>query len=129
MILEKNIAKAQRLAMELSDIEDNEVKKVYTFLCCQKDITSLHRLLKALAASPFRERSSRTRLYYTKMNDVIKKYLPENMDVADAVQILGWACRLLKYQKLKNEQAENVGSGKFPSQSPRSSRRRGGKRR
>ncbi len=104
MTPEQHLQKAQQLAQALSDVDDNEVKKLYSFLCRQRQIAALHQLVKALPTSPFKDRSGRTQGYYSRMAQVIPHHLSETMDVNDAIQILGWACRLLKYEALKRGQ-------------------------
>lgn len=124
MISEQHLQKAQQLAQALANVDDNEVKKVYSFLCHQRKIATIHQLVRALPMSPFKDRSGCTQGYYSRMAQVIPRYLPETMDVNDAIQILGWACRLLKYEALKRGQQQ-------PSQKkpPKGKSSKGGRRR
>lgn len=123
MTTEQHLQKAQLLAQALADVDDNEVKKVYSFLCRQRQMSVMHELVKALPASPFKNRSKSTPQYYARMKDIIPQHLPPSMDVEEAIQIFGWACRLLKYEAAKREQRQ-------PQQKtqPRGKPRKGGRR-
>lgn len=124
MTPEQHLQKAQQLAQALSDVDDNEVKKVYSFLCRQRQMSALHELVKALPQSPFKDRSKSTPTYYRRMQEVIPRQLPESMNIDDAVQILGWACRLLKYEALQRNRQQP--QQKSP---PKGKSQKGGKRR
>ncbi|MDW8365291.1 MAG: hypothetical protein RMK49_05565 [Abditibacteriales bacterium] len=124
MTPEQHLQKAQQLAQALSDVDDNEVKKVYSFLCRQRQMSALHQLVEALPESPFKDRSKSTPHYYRRMKEVIPRHLPESMNLDDAVQILGWACRLLKYEALKRNQRSSQ-----PKSPPKGKSQKGGQRR
>jgi hypothetical protein len=111
MTTEQHLQKAQRLAQALADVDDNEVRKVYGFLAHQHQMSALHELVKALPTSPFKNRSGKTPDYYSQMQKVIPLHLPVTMEVNDAIQILGWACRLLKYEKFKGAQQQSKRTG------------------
>jgi hypothetical protein len=128
MTPEQHLQKAQQLAQALAGVDDNEVKKVYSFLCRQRQMSALHQLVKLLPTSPFKDRSGRTQGYYSRMAQVIPRYLPEMMNVDDAVQILGWACRLLTYEAAKRQQHQ-AAEGKPHGKAPPKKQKKGGKRR
>lgn len=127
MTTEQHLQKAQQLARALANVDDNEVRKVYGFLAHQRQMSALHELVKALPTSPFKNRSGKTPGYYSQMQKVIPLHLPTMMEVNDAIQILGWACRLLKYEGLKREQ-QSKGAKPYGG-SPRRKGSTGGKRR
>lgn len=129
MTIEQHLQKAQQLAQALADVDDNEVRKAYGFLAHQRQMSALHQLVKALPMSPFKDRSKSTPHYYKKMQEVIPRHLPETMEVNDAIQILGWACRLLKYEALKREQRQSKSAGPQHGGPPRRKPAKGGKRR
>lgn len=124
MTTEQHLQKAQQLAQALVDVDDNEVKKIYGFLCSQRQMSALHQLVKALPTSPFKDRSRSTPRYYSRMKEVIPRYLPETMDVNDAIQILGWACRLLKYEALKRERQQPPQKKQAKGKPPKGGKRR-----
>lgn len=124
MTPEQHLQKAQQLAQALSDVDDNEVKKVYSFLCRQRQIAVLHQLVKALPTSPFKDRSGRTQWYYSRMAQAIPRHLPETIDVNDAIQILGWTCRLLKYEAFKRDQRQPQQKSRFKRPPPKGGKRR-----
>lgn len=100
---EQRLKEAERLARALAGVDDNEVKKAYGFLVRERDLNSLHSLVNQLPDSPFR-RSGGTPYYYRRMKEVIPDHLPTTMAIDDALWIFGWACRLLKYEKVKGRQ-------------------------
>lgn len=128
MTTEQHLQKAQQLAKALAEVDDNEVKKVWSFLGRQRDMLALYQLIEGLPASPFKNRSKSTPRYYASMQKVIPQHLPQTMEVGDAIQILGWACRLLKYEALKREQQQSKGTGQHAGPS-RGKGSKGGKRR
>lgn len=111
MTSEEHIQKAQELAKELVDVDDNQVKKIYNFLCRERKISALHQLVNMLPQSPFKDRPGRTAQYFRKIQQVIPRHFPESMNVDDAVQIFGWACRLLKYETLSRNQQQKHTKG------------------
>lgn len=117
MTTEQHLQKGQELARALAEVDDNEVKKVWSFLCRQRHLPALHQLVKELPASPFKNRSRRTQGYYDKMKEVIPRHLPQMMEIDDAVQIFGWACRLLKYEALRREHQRSEGTGQHAGSS------------
>lgn len=129
MTTEQHLQKAQQLARALADVDDNEVRKVYGFLAHQRQMSALHELVKALLNSPFKNRSGKTPGYYSKMQRVIPLHLPATMEVNDAIQILGWACRLLKYEALKQNKQQGKGAESRHGGLQHKKQSKGGKRR
>lgn len=127
MTTEQHLQKARQLSQALADVDDNEVKRVYSFLCRQHQMSELHQLIRALPTSPFKDRSKSTPHYYRRMQEVIPRHLPETMGTNDAIQILGWACRLLKYEALKREQQQSKGTGQQRGGPSRGKPLKGGK--
>ncbi len=117
MTPEQHLQRAQQLAQSLVNVDDNEVKKVYSFLCRNRKMEMLHELLELLPKSPFKDRSKSTFKHYTRMKEMIPMHLPKTIDVCDAIQILGWACRLLRYEAAKREKQES--GGEFSKRMPR----------
>ncbi len=129
MTTEQHLQKAQQLARALADVDDNEVKKVYGFLRHQRQVSTLHELVRALPTSPFKNRSRRTLGYYSQIQKVIPQHLPITMEINDAIQILGWACRLLKYEEFKRAQQQSKKTGAQQSGPSYGKPLKGGKRR
>lgn len=98
MTEEKRLEKAEKLAEALQAVDDNELKKVFAYLVRYQDMNQLHQLVNKLPDSPLARRSKKTRGYYQTIQQVLTQCLPKNTDIADALWILGWAARLLKYE-------------------------------
>jgi hypothetical protein len=114
MTVEQRLALAATVAQELNTTtarvgtrnkplsvqgaDPNEVKKTYAFLCTTRDMTKTLGLVKALQTSAFCERSHRTEGYYRIIQQVIERRL-SRLAVDEAINILGWACRLQIYHR------------------------------
>jgi hypothetical protein len=94
----------------------DELKKVFSFLVVRRDLAQFKRLVQALPASDFAGRSNKTKGYFTNIRKALEH--PEinffNLTLDDALQVLGWTCRLLPAKEDK------------PSSGSSSSRRRRG---
>lgn len=116
MDTEAQLRAAERLAAELSrpitmrgrygpepkQMDDNEVKKAFGVLCRSRSLAELHAVIGRLATTAFASRSGQTRAYYLRLQETIPWQLPVTMDVDDAIAVLGWAVRLMKYEELRN---------------------------
>lgn len=116
MDTEARLRAAQRLAAELSrpmtirgregpeqkEMDDNEVKKAFGVLCRSRSLAELHAVIGNLPTTAFASRSGQTRAYYRRLQEMIPRQLPVTMDVDDAIAVLGWAVRLMKYEELRN---------------------------
>ncbi|MBI4494822.1 MAG: hypothetical protein HY690_18770 [Chloroflexi bacterium] len=79
-------------------MDDNEVKKIFRVLCQTRDLALVHQLVQQLPDSPFAGRTRTTPEYYRRLKETIPRHLPTSMAVDDALWILGWAARLMKYE-------------------------------
>jgi hypothetical protein len=82
--------------------DPNELKKILSFMMAnredlgkQKSLESVRKLVEGLQASDFSKRSGSTPAYYKNIQSAFSTGFYSMTDVDDAVQILGWACRLL----------------------------------
>jgi len=98
MEIEEKLQRAERLSNDLIGIDDNELKKVFSFLIKTRSLKEMFRLLEVLPSSPFARRSRRTRNYYEKIKEVIPRHIRKDTDVQEAIDIIGWSCRLLRYK-------------------------------
>lgn len=128
MDIEQRLDRAQQLAQTLSDTDENEVKKVLGFLIQDRDLSQLHILVQQLVSSPFAKRSGRTRGYYERIQKAVTRYLPTTTDVEDAIWILGWATRLMKYEQAKRQAAQPRRAEPSRGHRPPKHKRKGGRR-
>jgi hypothetical protein len=78
--------------------DPNEVKKTYSFLCATRDMAKTMRLVQALQTSAFAQRTRRTEGYYRIIQQVFERHL-SRLSVDEAIDVLGWACRLQIYHR------------------------------
>jgi len=81
----------------LRGTDPNEFKKLYTVFCRTQDLKNLKMLLDRLIRSQFC-RSKRTNIYYEHIRNVLEQNRVYQLEVADAIEVLGWVGRLLKKQ-------------------------------
>lgn len=114
MTIEQRLALADIVARELNTItvcvgardrplsiqgaDPNEVKKICSFLCATRDVAKTLGLVRALQTSAFAQRSRRTEGYYRIIQQVIERHL-SRLSVDEAIDVLGWACRLQIYHR------------------------------
>jgi len=98
MTEEERWKKAEDLAQALRDVDGNEVKKVFAYLVRCRNMNQLHQLVNQLPNCTMARRSGRTRGYYQTIRQAVNQHLPANTMAEDALWILGWAVRLLKYE-------------------------------
>ncbi len=77
-------------------VDSNELKKLHAFLLKHRDadgMKKLETLVNKLPGSNFAQRSGSTAGYYKNIQSAMGADF-YRLSVEDAVQILGWACRL-----------------------------------
>jgi hypothetical protein len=74
--------------------DPNELKKILTFLMKNRDMNALKTLINKLPGSNFAQRSGSTFGYYRNIQSALGSDFYK-LSVDDAINILGWACRLL----------------------------------
>jgi hypothetical protein len=113
MSIEERLKFAEKIAKEMNSatievgskdkrllvrgIDDNELKKMYAFLCKHKDINKLFNLIESLIKSPYAQRSRRTEGYYRNIQNILQRNKLKLPSSEEVIFILGWVCRLLKF--------------------------------
>lgn len=75
--------------------DPNELKKLLTFLLKYRDPQLLKRLIDSLPGSNFAKRSGSTGIYYKHIQTALRTNFFD-LKADDAIQVLGWMCRMLK---------------------------------
>lgn len=111
MTLENKLERAEHLASQMKNasvslgrdgrsmtvrgVDENELKKIYGFLCKHKSVPEMFRLIDLLINSPFARRSKRTEAYYRNAKSVLEANI-QGLSIDESIYILGWGCRLMK---------------------------------
>jgi hypothetical protein len=82
----------------VSSADPNELKKLLTFLIRRRNLEELKTLVSKLPDSNFAKRSGSTPAYHRNIRSALASDF-YSLSVDDAIQVLGWACRLLKPQR------------------------------
>lgn len=92
----------------------DELKKIFSFLMAHRDLDQLKRLVQVLPESDLAGRSNKTKGYFTNIRTALEH--PEidffNLTLNDALQVLGWACRLLPARESKTSSGRARGRRK-----------------
>ncbi|PYP83339.1 MAG: hypothetical protein DMF61_23390 [Blastocatellia bacterium AA13] len=83
---------------KVQGVDPNELKKLYTFLIRHRNLNQLMKLIDKLPESNFARRSGKTPGYHKNIKSSIDAAF-YRLPVDDAIQILGWTCRLLRRPK------------------------------
>ena len=87
----------QNVAETVVGTDRDELKKIFSFLVARRDLAQFKQLVQALTSSDFAGRSNKTKGYFANIRAALEH--PEinffNLTLDNALQVLGWACRLL----------------------------------
>lgn len=83
-----------RKTFTIKGIDSNELKKIYSHLCKYNDLQILKELLEKLPDSKLAKRTGSTSGYFKNINSAFRREGIYNLDVEEAKQVIGWACRL-----------------------------------
>lgn len=117
-----------RAGPEQKEMDDNEVKKAFGVLYRSRSLAELHAVIGRLPNTAFANRSRQTREFYRRLQETIPRLLPVTMDVDDAIAVLGWAVRLMKYEELRSTQRQPAPQGARQPDRPGGGQRPGGGR-
>ncbi len=107
-----DFATAQKIAQEFAseDIKENELKKVFSFLCStQGSYEKATQLVAWVCEHGVFQNTQGERRYWAKIQNIFQRYHFTND--TEAKEILGWAIRLAKYYRetnLANRRASNM---------------------
>lgn len=75
--------------------DPNEFKKLYAVFCRSRNLVDLKKLIDKLIQSQFC-RTKKTQFYYQHIRNVFEQNQVYQMEVEDAIVVLGWIGRFLK---------------------------------
>jgi hypothetical protein len=79
-------------------VDPNELKKLYTFLIKHRNMEQFRNLVQRLPETNFAKRSGSTPGYHKNIRSGLGSDFYE-LPIGDAIQVLGWTCRLLTTQE------------------------------